>query len=97
MALWPIVNQGATSVSEFFRNLQAQRWDDHRYYHQSRINQALHFVSALSFLAAYAMLFIDPAWAAWIGWGVRSSTQNRREAPRGVWAGTPRKRPGTFR
>lgn len=42
---------------------------------------------ALAFLAA----------AAWIGWGVRSSTQNRREAPRGVWAGTPRKRPGTFR
>jgi len=75
MALWPIVNQGATSVSEFFRNLQAQRWDDHRYYHQSRINQSLHFVSALSFLCAYALLFTDPALAALVGWGISMTTR----------------------
>jgi hypothetical protein len=62
-------------VKDFLAELRALRWDDHRYYHQSRINQSLHFVSALSFLAAYAMLFIDPAWAAWIGWGVSMSTR----------------------
>jgi hypothetical protein len=38
-----------------------QRWDDHRYYHQSRINQSLHLVSAISFLVAYVLLFVDPA------------------------------------
>ena len=29
--------------------LRVQRWDDHRYYHHSRINQFLHLISALSF------------------------------------------------
>ena len=38
-----------------------QRWDDHRYYHHSRINQTLHLVSAISFLCAYALAFTDPA------------------------------------
>ncbi|MDP1649819.1 MAG: hypothetical protein Q8M01_16680 [Rubrivivax sp.] len=60
---------------EFFKNLQTQRWDDHRYYHQSRINQSLHFVSALSFLCAYALLFIDPALAALVGWGISMTTR----------------------
>lgn len=55
-------------MGEFFETLRTQRIDDHRYYHQSRINQSLHFVSAISFLVAYAMLFIDPAMAAIIGW-----------------------------
>ena len=40
--------------------LRTQRWDDHRYYHHSRINQSLHFISALSFLFAYVWLFVDP-------------------------------------
>ena len=62
-------------MSEFFRNLQTQRWDDHRYYHQSRINQSLHFVSALSFLCAYALLFTDPALAALVGWGISMTTR----------------------
>jgi hypothetical protein len=62
-------------VSEFFKNLQTQRWDDHRYYHQSRINQSLHFISALSFLCAYALLFIDPALAALVGWGISMTTR----------------------
>jgi len=31
------------------------------FYHHSRINQSLHFVSAASFLFAYVMLFVDPA------------------------------------
>jgi hypothetical protein len=52
----------------FLQELATQRWDDHRYYHHSRINQSLHLVSAISFLCAYAMLFTAPATAAMIGW-----------------------------
>ncbi len=55
-------------MSEFFKQLAIQRWDDHRYYHHSRINQSLHLLSAISFLVAYAMLFTDPAMAALIAW-----------------------------
>lgn len=55
-------------MTEFFKQLAIQRWDDHRYYHHSRINQSLHFVSAISFVCAYIMLFKDPATAALIGW-----------------------------
>src|SRR5215468_1661002 len=50
--------------------LRIQRWDDHRYYHHSRINQSLHLVSALSFLTAYVLLFTNPAAAALVGWGI---------------------------
>ena len=52
----------------FLEALRLQRWDDHRYYHHSRINQSLHLVSALSFLTAYAFLFSNPALAALIAW-----------------------------
>lgn len=55
-------------MSEFLKQLSIQRWDDHRYYHHSRINQSLHFLSAISFLVAYAFLFKDPAVAALIAW-----------------------------
>ena len=55
-------------MKDFLRELQTQRWDDHRYYHHDRINQSLHLVSALSFLVAYGMLFKDPALAAMIAW-----------------------------
>jgi hypothetical protein len=48
--------------------LDTQRWDDHRYYHHSRINQTLHLVSALSFLCSYVLLFTDPVAAALVGW-----------------------------
>ncbi len=54
-------------MTDFFKQLTIQRWDDHRYYHQSRINQSLHLISAISFLVAYAMLFIDPAVAGLMG------------------------------
>ena len=57
-------------MSAFFDTLKTQRWDDHRYYHQSRINQTLHFISAISFLVAYVVVFFDPALAALIAWGV---------------------------
>src|ERR1700757_4416757 len=55
-------------MASFLEELKEQRWDDHRYYHHSRINQALHLVSALSFLTAYVALFTDPVAAALIGW-----------------------------
>lgn len=55
-------------MAEFLRQLHIQRWDDHRYYHHSRINQTLHLVSAISFVCAYAWLFKDPATAALIAW-----------------------------
>lgn len=62
-------------MKDFFETLRIQRWDDHRYYHQSRINQSLHFVSAVSFLVAYALLFVDPASAAIVGWCVSMTTR----------------------
>jgi hypothetical protein len=62
-------------MRRFLDTLALLRWDDHRYYHHSRINQSLHFVSALSFLCAYAMLLVDPAWAAWIAWTVSMTTR----------------------
>jgi hypothetical protein len=70
----PRTNQGET-MKEFLHALKVQRWDDHRYYHHSRINQTLHFISALSFLTAYVMLFINPVAAALIGWLVSMVTR----------------------
>jgi hypothetical protein len=55
-------------MQSFRQALQTQRWDDHRYYHHSRINQSLHLVSALSFLTSYALIFTNPAAAAFVGW-----------------------------
>lgn len=52
----------------FSEALAEQRWDDHRYYHHNRVNQALHLVSALSFIAAYLLLFIDPFAAVMLAW-----------------------------
>ena len=39
------------------------------------INQSLHLVSAVSFLCAYVLLFIDPAAAALIGWLVAMTSR----------------------
>jgi hypothetical protein len=55
-------------MRSFLRALERQRWDDHRYYHHSRINQSLHFLSAISFLTAYVTIFKNPAASALIGW-----------------------------
>jgi hypothetical protein len=55
-------------MNTFIQTLEEQRWDDHRYYHHSRINQSLHLLSAISFLVAYALLFKDPALAALVAW-----------------------------
>ncbi|MGA2708553.1 MAG: hypothetical protein ACLQJ0_15255 [Steroidobacteraceae bacterium] len=62
-------------MQSFWQELQTQRWDDHRYYHHSRINQSLHFVSAISFMVAYVMLFTDPVAAALIAWLVAMVTR----------------------
>ena len=62
-------------MNGFFDTLQTQRWDDHRYYHHNRINQTLHFISAISFLVAYVWLFIDPVVSALIGWLVSMTTR----------------------
>ena len=55
-------------MKSFMQSLRIQRWDDHRYYHHSRINQSLHLLSACSFLVAYVMLFIQPPVAALLAW-----------------------------
>jgi hypothetical protein len=62
-------------MSDFFEQLRIQRWDDHRYYHHSRINQSLHLVSAITFVCAYALLFTDPALAALLAWVVSMGTR----------------------
>jgi len=55
-------------MNSFLETLKEQRWDDHRYYHHSRINQTLHLLSATSFLCAYFLVFTDPAVAVLLAW-----------------------------
>jgi hypothetical protein len=62
-------------MASFLEALRVQRWDDHRYYHHSRINQSLHFVSAITFLACYVLIFTDPAVAGLIGWLVAMTSR----------------------
>ena len=52
----------------FREELQMQRWDDHRYYHQSRINQSLHLLSSMCFMSAYVLVFFSPGAAVLLGW-----------------------------
>ncbi len=62
-------------MNDFMQTLRVQRWDDHRYYHHCRINQSLHLLSAMSFVVAYAVLFIDPVWSALIAWLVSMTSR----------------------
>ncbi len=62
-------------MTTFFEALRIQRFDDHRYYHHSRINQTLHFISAISFVVAYAYLLIDPVISALIAWLISMTTR----------------------
>jgi hypothetical protein len=62
-------------MQNFLDALRTQRWDDHRYYHHSRVNQSLHFISAISFLFSYVMIFKDPAISALAGWLVAMTTR----------------------
>ena len=55
-------------MATFFAELKEQRWDDHRFYHHSRVNQTLHLISACSFLVTYFLLFTHPVAAALFGW-----------------------------
>jgi hypothetical protein len=55
--------------------LAVQRWDDHRLYHHSRINQSLHLISALAFIFSYVMLFINPVVASLVAWSVSMTTR----------------------
>jgi hypothetical protein len=63
------------AVKGYFKELAVQRWDDHRYYHHSRINQSLHLVSAVSFVIAYGLLLVDPAMAAVLAWCVSMTSR----------------------
>jgi hypothetical protein len=65
----------AGKIARFREQLAEQRWDDHRYYHHSLVNQSLHFVSAVTFLVAYAILWHQPALAALLAWGVAMTSR----------------------
>src|ERR1700754_3815860 len=62
-------------MQSFSEALRTQRWDDHRYYHHSRINQSLHLLSATSFVCAYALMFTNPAAAALLAWLVSMTSR----------------------
>ena len=62
-------------MTGFFELLRTQRWDDHRYYHHSRVNQSLHLLSAATFVLAYGLMFRDPAIAALIAWLVSMTSR----------------------
>src|SRR6201992_635433 len=66
---------GITMFKNFLEQLRIQRWDDHRYYHHSRINQSLHFVSAVSFMVGHVMMYFDPMISALIGWLVSMTSR----------------------
>jgi len=54
----------------FREELAQQRWDDHRFYHQSRVTQSLHLFSALCFLFTYGLMPFNPIAASLFGWTV---------------------------
>jgi hypothetical protein len=62
-------NEVVPSLS-FAEELRQQRWDDHRFYHQSRVTQSLHLFSALCFLTSYVLLPFHPIIASLFGWTV---------------------------
>src|SRR5580692_5853719 len=62
-------------MSGFRETLKTQRWDDHRYYHHSLVNQSLHLFSASSFICAYVVMFWDPAMAALIAWMISMTSR----------------------
>ncbi len=55
-------------MNRFREQLSEQRWDDHRYYHHSIVNQALHFFSAATFVLCYALVWNYPWLAALLAW-----------------------------
>jgi hypothetical protein len=63
--------QKESEVSQFIDQVRTLQWDDHRYYHQSRINQTLHLISAVSFLVAYGLLLSALAFETAISFFIR--------------------------
>jgi hypothetical protein len=55
-------------MATFSETLRQQRWDDHRFYHHSMINQSLHLFSATTFICCYILLPLDPGLASFIAW-----------------------------
>jgi hypothetical protein len=62
-------------MSGFRQTLKMQRWDDHRYYHHSVVNQSLHLLSATSFVFAYFLCYWSPPMAALVGWMVSMTSR----------------------
>ena len=62
-------------MNKFAAMLNEQRWDDHRYYHHSLVNQSLHMLSACTFMCAYILAFFDAPLAAVIGWTVAMTSR----------------------
>jgi len=62
-------------MTAFLETLRVQRWDDHRYYHHSLVNQSLHLLSATTFLLSYAMLYWNPAAAAILAWTIAMTSR----------------------
>ena len=62
-------------MKQILQAIAEQRWDDHRYYHHSRINQSLHLLSAVVFVVAYGLVFADPALAAILAWCVSMTSR----------------------
>jgi len=62
-------------MSGFKDLLEELRWDDHRYYHHSLINQSLHLLSASTFVCAYVLAFKDPAMASLLAWTVAMTSR----------------------
>ena len=71
-------------MNNFMQTLRTLRWDDHRFYHHSTINQSLHFISAITFCISYALLFVDPAIAAILAWTISMTTRQARSEERRV-------------
>lgn len=65
----------AKPIDRFRDQLREQRWDDHRYYHHSVVNQSLHFISATTFIVAYVLVWRDPGLAALLAWGVAMTSR----------------------
>ena len=55
-------------MNSFLQTLELQRWDDHRYYHHSRINQALHLLSAAAAGLVNTRTYAHRKLAALVGW-----------------------------
>ncbi|MDX1961125.1 MAG: hypothetical protein SFU98_21325 [Leptospiraceae bacterium] len=56
------------TLETFKHDLEEQRLDDHKYYHQSKWNQLFHLFSAICFLVSEFLIFFNPVLAAYISW-----------------------------